>query len=70
VRISEEDGSERGAKECEGRGRWMTGGGARMASREMGVARSYLDYGESQLCMLAYCNLTFVLGFKFQVVSL
>ncbi|KIJ94873.1 hypothetical protein K443DRAFT_109718 [Laccaria amethystina LaAM-08-1] len=46
VRISEEDGSERGEKECEGRRRWMTGGGARMASREMRVARSRLDDGE------------------------
>ncbi|KIJ92302.1 hypothetical protein K443DRAFT_63389, partial [Laccaria amethystina LaAM-08-1] len=31
VRISEEDGSERAEKECEGRRRWMTEGGARMA---------------------------------------
>ncbi|KIJ91099.1 hypothetical protein K443DRAFT_656578, partial [Laccaria amethystina LaAM-08-1] len=33
VWISEEDGNERGEKECEGRQRWMTGGGARMVSR-------------------------------------
>jgi len=57
VRISEEDSRERAEKQCEGHRGWMTGGRARMAFSETGVARS-------QVCArLFQCNLMFGLGF-------
>ena len=67
MRITEEDNRGRDEKECEGRRGWMTGGRARMASSETGVARSYLIDGERARSVCSsfsfQCNVMFALGF-------
>jgi hypothetical protein len=51
VRISEEDGRERGEKECEGRRQWMTGSGARMTSSVIGsLGPTWTMVKESAMC--------------------